>query len=70
MTSKSSKEDLVVKLYYDPLAKPFYFSYSGKLQKNVKHTQNFKTSMITMFFVIYKDEMLSCMEPEALKNRV
>ena len=36
--------------------------------KNVKHTQNFKKSMITYFVVVIdKDEMLSCVEPEALK---
>ena len=37
--------------------------------KNVKHTQNFKKSMIVYFVVVIdKDEMLSCVEPEALKT--
>ena len=40
---------LVIKSYYHTLAKPSYFSYSGKLQKNVKHTQNFKKSMNAYF---------------------
>ena len=36
--------------------------------KNVKHTQNFKKSMIAHFVVIDNNEMLSSVEPEALKS--
>ena len=61
---KSSKEDLVIKLYYDTLANPSI----SQILENCKNS-NFKKSMIAYFFVIDKDEMLSCMEPEALKSR-
>ena len=63
-------KSLVIKLYYGTIAKPSYFPYSGKLQKNIKPTQKFQEINDCIFFVIDKDEMLhvSCMEPEALKN--
>ena len=52
------------------ISKTLLFLIFWKTAKNVKHTQNFKKSMIAYFFVIDKDEMLSCEEPEALKSRV
>ena len=52
------------------ISKTLLFLIFWKTANNVKHTQNFKKSMIANFFVIDKDEMLSCAEPEALKSRV
>ena len=52
------------------ISKTLLFLIFWKTAKNVKHTQNFKKSMIAYFFVIDKDEMLSCEEPEAPKSRV
>ena len=50
--------------------KTLLFLIFGESAKNVKHTQNFKKSMVAFFFVIDKGEMLSCVEPETLKSRV
>ena len=52
------------------ISKTLLFLIFWETAKNVKHTQNFKKSKIAYFFVIDKDEMLSCAEPEALKSRV
>ena len=52
------------------ISKTLLFLIFWKTAKNVKHTHNFMKSMIAYFFVIDKDEMLSCAEPEALKSRV
>ena len=52
------------------ISKTLLFLIFWETAKNVKHTQNFKKSMIAYFFVIDQNEMLSCVEPEALKSRV
>ena len=50
------------------ISKTLLFLIFWETAKNVKHTQNFKKSMIAYFVVVIdKDEMLSCVEPEALK---
>ena len=50
------------------ISKTLLFLIFWETAKNVKHTQNFKKSMITYFVVVMEDEMLSCVEPEALKT--
>ena len=50
------------------ISKTLRFPKLWKLQKK-SNTQNVNKSMIAYFFVIDKEEMLSCMDPEALKSR-
>ena len=50
------------------ISKTLLFLIFWETAKNVKHTQNFKKSMIAYFVVVMEDEMLSCVEPEALKT--
>ena len=48
------------------ISKTLLFLIFWETAKNVKHTQNFKKSMIAYFVVVMEDEMLSCVE--ALKT--
>ena len=61
------KSSYQIKLSY--ISKTLLFLIFWETAKNVKHTQNFKKSMIAYFVVVIdQDEMLSCVEPEALKT--